>query len=262
MIPDPPNGLVRSSSGTVGGSSTPSLQPSLTPSPIPCIPDHELLKKVGQGSYGEVWLAKNVMGTYRAIKVVRRETFTEGRPFEREFMGIRKFEPISRTHAGLISILHIGRNEAEGYFYYIMEAADDVLHGTALAPESYVPKTLSRELTTRGPLPLAECLQLGLALAAALEHLHKQGLVHRDLKPSNIIFVNGAPKLADIGLVTDLREGATSVGTPGYLPPEGPVSAAADIFSLGKVLYEISTGKQPQQFPDLPTQIAPLNTSS
>src|SRR4029434_6168388 len=63
----------------------------------PTIPDHELLRCIGRGSYGEVWLARNVMGTFRAVKVVYRASFEHDRPFEREFEGIQKFEPISRT---------------------------------------------------------------------------------------------------------------------------------------------------------------------
>src|SRR5260221_14608828 len=70
-----------------------------------------------------------------------------------------------------------------------------------LNPDSYVPKTLRHLLHARGRLSFQECLQLGLALATALEHLHGHDLIHRDIKPSNIIFVNGRPKLADIGLV-------------------------------------------------------------
>jgi serine/threonine protein kinase len=67
-------------------------------------------------------------------------------------------------------------------------------------------------------------------------------LIHRDIKPANIIFVNGRPKLADIGLVTEINEPqhrASLVGTEGYLPPEGPGTAAGDLFALGKVLEEM-----------------------
>jgi len=67
-----------------------------------------------------------------------------------------------------------------------------------------------------------ECLTIGLALATALDHLHRHGLVHRDIKPSNIVFVSGIPKLADIGLVTHVEATLSLVGTEGYLPPEGP----------------------------------------
>gem|GEM_PF-581951 len=228
---------------------------SLLSAPAPSIPDHELIRSIGQGSYGAVWLAKSVMGTYRAVKVVRRGSFSDGRPFERELAGLRRFEPLSRTHPGFINILHIGRNEARGYFYCIMELADDVATGQTVHPETYQPRTLASDLAHRARLPLSECLQIGLALAAALKHLHKHGLVHRDIKPSNIIFINGAPKLADIGLVTAISEATTTLGTRGYAPPEDTGSPAADLYSLGKVLYELSAGKRPEQFPDLPTEL-------
>ena len=96
-----------------------------------------------------------------------------------------------------------------------------------------------------------ECIDVGLRLAEALEHLHERGLAHRDVKPSNIIFVNGRAKLADIGLVA-ARGQRTFVGTEGFVPPEGPGSAQADVYSLGKVLYEIATGKDRMNFPELP----------
>src|SRR6266478_7403487 len=88
----------------------------------PQIPDHELLRRIGGGSYGEVWLARSVMGTYRAVKIVYRDSFDTERPFLREFNGIRKFEPISRSHESQVDILQVGKGE--GYFYYVMELAD------------------------------------------------------------------------------------------------------------------------------------------
>src|SRR5437879_1689985 len=88
------------------------------------IPDHEMVRCIGRGSYGEVWLARNAVGTYRAVKVVYRDNFKDARPYEREFSGIQKYEPISRTNEGLVDVLQIGRNDAEGYFYYVMELAD------------------------------------------------------------------------------------------------------------------------------------------
>src|SRR2546422_380998 len=92
----------------------------------PKISDHEMLRRIGKGSYGEVWLARNVMGTYRAVKVVYRNHFSADRPYEREFGGIKRFEPISRSHPSQVDILHVARDDGDGCFYYVMELADDV----------------------------------------------------------------------------------------------------------------------------------------
>ncbi|HYG33429.1 MAG TPA: serine/threonine-protein kinase, partial [Clostridia bacterium] len=218
------------------------------------IPDHELIKCIGQGSYGQVWLARNMMGTWRAVKIVFRRSFTYARPFERELSGIRKFEPVSRLHEGFIDVLHVGINEQLGYFYYVMEAGDDQVTGQPIDPDSYHPKTLAAEIQKVDRLSLQECLQWAIELAHALAELHKHELVHRDIKPSNIIFVNSKPKLADIGLVAELDETRSFVGTEGFIPPEGPGTPQADVFSLGKVLYEASTGKDRLEFPDLPVE--------
>src|SRR5437016_14198749 len=135
----------------------------------PQVPDYDLLSCIGNGAYGEVWLAKNVMGTYRAIKIVYRTTFKDDGPFEREFNGIRRFETVSGTHPGLLNVLHVGRNDEAGYFYYAMEVADDEVSGQAIDPNKYKPRTLSSEIARRGRLPLDECIKLGLSLATALE---------------------------------------------------------------------------------------------
>ena len=268
----------------------------------PRVPDHELVRRIGQGSYGEVWLARNALGTWRAVKVVYRDNFKDARPYEREFAGIRRFEPLSRSNEGFVDVLQVGRDDADGWFYYVMELADDVTPvfqpakttknnvdetiptdisptgksalispgiptgehqprfeptgKSALQPAAYTPRTLSRDLHHRGRLPLDECLTLGLTLSLALGHLHRHGLIHRDVKPSNIIFVGGVPKLADIGLVTEAAGANTFVGTEGFIPPEGPTSPQADIYALGKVLYEAAMGKDRQEFPEPFTQIS------
>ena len=220
----------------------------------PEVPDHELLRLIGRGSYGEVWLARNIMGAWRAVKVVRRDTFSSERPFEREFGGIQRYEPISRSAEGVVPILHVGRT-ADG-FHYVMEVADDAVMGPPGIENwdigAYVPRTLRSDLQRLGRLPIAECLELGQALATGLAHLHRHGLVHRDLKPSNLIFVNGRAKLADLGLVGSIDETRSFVGTLGYIPPEGPGSATADIFALGRVLYEAATGLPADEFPNPP----------
>jgi Protein kinase domain len=218
--------------------------------------DYELLRMVGRGSYGTVWLVRDRAGQYCACKVVYREQFDDLHPYEREYAGIRRFEPVSRGDPGQLKILHVGRHDEAGYFYYLMELGDDATTGVDIHPEGYVPKTLKTELRQRGRLPTVECVQIGLSLCAALANLHGNGLIHRDIKPSNIIFVNGTPKLADIGLITDADVTVSYVGTTGYIAPEGPTSAQADLYSLGKVLYELSTGMDRLEFPALPLALA------
>jgi WD40 repeat protein len=238
------------------------------------IPDHELIEQIGAGSYGEVWRARNIVGTQRAVKIVYRARFDSDRPYDREFAGIQKFEPVSRSHDGLVDVLHLGRAADNSHFYYLMELADGLspedtrrLQPQGVQPDSssktesqitpvgdYVPKTLRAWLKVRGRVPLNEAIELGIAITGALSHLHRSGLVHRDVKPSNIIFVSGQPKLADIGLVTGIDEAKSFVGTEGYIPPEGPGTPQADLYSLGKVLYEAATGKDRHAFPELPEE--------
>ena len=229
----------------------------------PLIPDSELLRRIGRGSYGEVWLARSVTGLYRAVKIIYRNQFEDDRPYEREFTGIKRFEPISRAHESQLDILHVGRNDSAGYFYYIMELADDAdsegeRPSAAFRPESYLPKTLKAVLAIRDRLHVSEVLPIGLSLADALTHLHGHGLVHRDIKPSNIIFVNGRPKLADIGLIASADATRSFVGTEGFIPREGPGTPQADIFALGKVLYEACTGRDRLEFPSLPEALETL----
>ena len=218
----------------------------------PDIPDFELLRCIGRGAYGEVWLARNILGTYRAVKIVERKAFRDEEAFEREFSGLQRFEPVSREHDGFVAILHVGRNRAGGYFYYVMELADDDTNSERIDPETYEPKTLSNELVRYGRLSVKQSVELGLSLSQALAELHRRGLVHRDIKPSNIIFVKGHAKLADIGLVAHAGE-KKRLGTEGYIPPEGPGKPQADLYSLGMVLYEASTGTDRLEYPDLPT---------
>jgi CHASE2 domain-containing sensor protein len=224
----------------------------------PPIPNHEMLRCIGKGAYGEVWLARDEIGSYHAVKIVYRHSFQDSGPFDREFRGIQQYTPMSRSHPGLVHILHVGRNMDAGYFFYIMELGDCEVNGTQVIPEAYRAKNLARELDRDRTLPVKDCIDLGIGLAEALQYLHSRQLIHRDIKPSNIIFVNGIPKFADVGLVTHIAEkgrNVTYLGTEGFIAPEGPGTPAADVFSLGKVLYEAAMGRAAAQFPDLPTTL-------
>src|SRR5882672_4241621 len=121
------------SSGRLPSSGEPESKPVIRQPPV--IPDHELIRRVGHGSYGDVWLARSLLGPFRAVKIVYRDQFQSTRPFERELAGIRKFEPISRLHESQVDILHIGQSDQ--CFFYVMELADDQKHGQNSDPGAY-----------------------------------------------------------------------------------------------------------------------------
>lgn len=223
--------------------------PSRTP---PEIRDHETLRMIGRGAYGEVWMARSVTGALRAVKVVWREDYDHAESFEREFEAIKHYEPVSRKHPGLVPILQVGRSDEQGFYYYVMELADDLERGRDIQPESYKPHILGLQMRRQKRLKAAQCLQLGANVAEGLHYLHQNKLIHRDVKPSNLIFIDGQCRLADIGLVALMGQ-RTFVGTEGFVAPEGPGSPESDIFSLGMVLYEASTGKDRLDFPDIPS---------
>src|SRR5205814_9376727 len=127
--------------------------------PVLGIPDYEMMRRIGSGSYGEVWLARSATGTFRAVKVVDRKSAKDPR-FEREFAGLKKFEPISRAHDGLVDILHVGRNEAAGQLYYVMELADSCASDPNLDPAGYVATTLKTKLQSPGQLDADDLVRI------------------------------------------------------------------------------------------------------
>ena len=207
---------------------------------------------IGRGAFGEVWMARGVTGALRAVKVVWRADYDHPEGFEREFEAIKHYEPVSRKHPGLVPILQVGRSDTEGFYYYVMELADDLEKGRDIHPDTYRSHTLGAQMRRDKRLTAEQCIADGASVAEGLHYLHCNKLIHRDIKPSNLIYINGQCALADIGLVTLLGQ-RTFVGTEGFVAPEGPGSTASDIFSLGMVLYEASTGKDRLDFPDLPS---------
>src|ERR1700733_5353515 len=117
--------------------SAPSMPSAADHRQAPHVPNHEMVRSIGRGSYGEIWLARSLTGTWRAVKIVDRRTFESDKAFLREFEGMSKFEPISRGDSGFVDILHVGRDESGGVFYYVMELADDHLACGPGDPQHY-----------------------------------------------------------------------------------------------------------------------------
>jgi len=181
-----------------------------------------LLRVIGRGAYGEIWMARTVTGAFRAVKVVYRSTFESERAFLREFEGCQRSSPFLARMPALST-----------------SCTSDVLPSISITAWSWRTiigraqdrywqlrtATLKTDLSRHKRLSADESIQLGLSLTEALEALHKRGLTHRDIKPSNIIFSESMPKLADIGLVAASGQ-RSFVGTEGYIPPEGPGTRA------------------------------------
>ncbi len=231
--------------------------------PVPETPGYTLIHPAfGEGAYGKVWLARNKAGQWRALKVIYRAKFGDNPdPYEREFSGVQKYKPISDQHPGLLRVDFVSKKE-DGCFYYVMELGDSIQPGWETHPTTYKPRDLvsGRSQLLKKRIPVKECVRIGITLCEALDFLHGQGMTHRDIKPQNIIFVNGQPKLADLGLITDIRpadQERTLVGTPGYMPPspERPGTVAADIYALGMVLYVLCTGRAAALFPEVATTL-------
>ena len=220
--------------------------------------------RCGRGASGAVWLAREEMTQRRvAVKVVRKD---DANVWRREYTGVRHFcEHVRHVHPHLLVIHHLAENDR--FFCYSMEAADNV-H----AADIYQPDTLGYRLRNGEPLPLSDVRRYGAQLMEALLSLHEAGLVHRDLKPDNIVFVDGEPKIADIGLVSLIHPELSVVGTPGYIPQNQldnaePDGIAQDIYALGKILYGCMSGYSANHFPKMPAAVTahplslPLNNA-
>jgi serine/threonine-protein kinase len=176
-----------------------------------------------------------------AVKLLA-EHLAEDEEFRERFL--REARMAARlSHPNVVAVYDAG--DDDGRPYMVMEVVEG--------------ETLADVLRRAGPLPAGEVVELGIQAAAGLEHAHAHGLVHRDVKPQNLLLrTDGVLKVADFGIAraaaaatNRLTQVGTIMGTAEYLAPEQAaghdVTAAADVYSLGAVLYEALTGRTPFQ---------------
>jgi len=223
------------------------VPPAVSP---PAIPDMELLRPIGKGGFGEVWLAHNkTTGGLRAVKVVPLRGADSGDPAGREIVSLSRLEQTAHVRdPNLVTIHHVGTTA--NHLFYIMDPADDISGVPASCVAEYTPATLAVRLG-HGHLSGDECVRWSKQLLSALACLHQQGLVHRDVKPSNCVFIGGELKLADFGLLTEADRAVSRVGTSGYMPSDGVMDTRADVYAAGLVIYEMITGSPVSRFPAL-----------
>lgn len=220
--------------------------PASSPEPLRRIGDYELMRKLGEGGFGVVYLARNrYLDRLAAVKVLANSHATSKARFLREMQAIGRLP----AHANVVSAWQA--SEVEGMLYLVMEYVDGC--------------DVSRILRQHGPLTIADACETARQAALALDHIQKHGLVHRDLKPGNLMVTTaGTVKLLDLGLaslvgVESSPSGPTEtgmvLGTLDYLSPEqadDPRQAdiRADLYSLGCSLYALLVGRPP--FADAP----------
>src|SRR3954447_6073446 len=210
---------------------------SLRPGQILC-DRYRIITLLGHGGMGEVYEAEDtVLGLTVALKAIRSEADqTAIRRFQREVVLSRHV-----SHSNVCRVYDFGHDENAGAFYTM-----ELLTGETLA-----------DVLKRGPLTVSEARPIILRVAEALQAAHEHGIIHRDLKPGNIfITTEGRVVVTDFGLARSARGAAAGAetgplvaGTPAYMSPEqltgNEPSAAVDLYALGVVMYEMTTGRLP-----------------
>jgi eukaryotic-like serine/threonine-protein kinase len=216
----------------------------------PQTPDFDFVRPIGEGGFGQVWLAINrTTGQPRAVKVISRVQANGRDPAGREIASLTRLEAnLCHRHPNLLPIHHVG--ETPEHLYYVMDLADDLSGRPDRTQPDYRPATLDN-LLAAGPLDADRCHRYAEQLLAGLACLHEAGMVHRDVKPANCLFVGGELKLGDFGLLTAASLNVSRLGTLRYMPPDGCMDARADVYAAGLVIYEMLTGLGAERFPSL-----------
>jgi hypothetical protein len=210
-----------------------------------------LIRIVSDRERSKVHLARDAAGTLRAVKVQQPADPAALPGIEARYGQLR---PLS-SREGLLPILAYGTTQ-DGWVWERLLLADN-LPGLppldeAAGIDQYTPLTLRAWGIERGSAPAEQVIKWGLRLAGALRVLHEAGLVHRDVKPANVLLVAGEPCLGDYGLVGRPGSAGDFSGTEGFQPLEGTNDKSADLFALGRTLYEAWTAMDRLEFPSLP----------
>ncbi len=214
--------------------------------PLESIGPYKLVRKIGEGGMGQVWLAEQTAPLERqvALKLIRAGLYDQSllRRFQAERQSLALMD-----HPAIAKVFDAGATP-EGQPYLVME---------------YVPGEPITKYCDRKKLGIDERLKLFIKVCEGVQHAHQKAILHRDLKPANILVVEidgkPAPRLIDFGLakaVVPSLDGESQfsglwglAGTPGYISPEqaagGDVDTRADVYALGVVLYELLTGSLP-----------------
>src|ERR1700719_5073223 len=198
---------------------------------------YRVISRLGSGAMSDVYLAQDqLLGRLLAVKLLHHH-FAEGQEVGERFRR-EASSAAGLSHPNIVGIFD--RGEWQGTYYIAME----YVAGRSL-------KTIVRE---QGALAPAVAIDTVVQILRAARFAHKRGVIHRDLKPHNVILdEEGRARVTDFGIAragaSDMTLTGSIMGTAQYLSPEQaqghPVSAAADLYSIGVILYELLTGVVP-----------------
>lgn len=229
---------------------------------VPYFGDYELINELARGGMGVVYKARQVsVNRPVALKMILSGKFASQAEVQRFRLEAEAAANLDHPH--IVPIYEVGEHEGQHYF------SMKLIQGTSLASivqregtmVSAIAETKGR-LAKRPALRADEALRRGvrlmISIARAVHYAHQRGIVHRDLKPANILVdADGEPHVTDFGLArrtggdSHLTETGAIVGTPAYMAPEqaagrrDSATTAADIYSLGAMLYELLTHRPP-----------------
>jgi serine/threonine protein kinase len=218
---------------------------------LPDVPGWKLEEEIGRGGMGVVYRAHRLEdGRAVALKLIPGAEHARWLRWLEELADLR--------HPNLVPLEAFGSHD--GLFYVVMPLVTGGDLKEHLAEFSIGPGA--------GRMELHAVARLMAKVAGAVDFLHRRGILHRDLKPSNILLDSaraGAPLVCDFGLAGRLGEGHEEspgvVGTPAYMAPEqaarGKIGPAADVWSLGAILYELLTGRPPGESLRQPDEVNP-----
>jgi WD40 repeat protein/serine/threonine protein kinase len=236
-------------------------------SPGAQVDSYQVVRLVGRGGMGEVYLARDaVLGRKVALKVLNPDTLGDGAALERFLFEAQVTARFNHPH--IVTVYGVGQYQERPY------VALEYLEGQTL-----------RDRIRDSRLGVIEAARVGLAVAEALSEAHVHQVLHRDLKPANVLIPrDGRPRVVDFGLAKALPErpsalelaeritwrpsappavqddGDELLGTPAYMAPEqwisAPVTAASDIWALGVILFETLSGRRPYNEPTVYLQCA------
>ncbi len=204
----------------------------------PALEGYEIVAFVGEGTYGDVWQAKELKtGTVVAIKRLRKQPTQQSRSEARLLAGLD-------AARGIVALKDI-HLDSEPYCYVM---------------EFMAGGTLADLMSRRGRIPFREAWQMFRELAEALGYVHRHGAVHCDIKPENILLdARGNPRLSDFGQARGQGPKGSSLGTRFYMPPEQArfdvPDARWDVYALGAIVYQMLTGKKPRHSPSLTAEL-------